>query len=68
MYVCGVLFVLFIDFACELLWNVLVIQKGFLYITQPPPPDLFLIYNVYVRACVCIGDVIPDEILEICGN
>ena len=33
-YVPGVLFVcLFIDFACELVWNVLVNQKGFLYIT-----------------------------------
>ena len=35
MYVCGILFVcLFIVFACESVWNVLVNQKGFLYITQ----------------------------------
>ena len=35
MYVCGVLFVcLFIVFDGELVWNVLVNQKGFLYMTQ----------------------------------
>ena len=35
MYVCGVLFVcLFIGFACKLIWNVLVNQKEFLYITE----------------------------------
>ena len=35
MYICGVLFVcLFIVFACELVWNVLVNQKGFLYLIQ----------------------------------
>ena len=34
MYIQGVLFVrLFINFACELIWSVLVIQKGFQYIT-----------------------------------
>ena len=35
MYVCGVLFFcLFIDFACELVWNVLVNQTGFFYINN----------------------------------
>ena len=35
IYVCGVLFVcLFIDFACELIWDVFVNQKGFLCITS----------------------------------
>ena len=39
MYICGVLFVcLFIDFACKLIWNVLVNQKGFLYITEEQIP------------------------------
>ena len=34
MYICSVLLVcLFIVFVCELVWNVLVNQKGFLYIT-----------------------------------
>ena len=35
LYVCGVLFAcFFIVFACELVWNVFVNQKGFLYITS----------------------------------
>ena len=43
MYIHGVLFVcLFICFACELVYNT-------------APPDLFLIYNVHVQVCVCIG-------------
>ena len=57
MYVCGVfVYFLFIVFACELVWNV------------SAPPDLFLIYNVYIHACMSIGDLIHDEISETCGN
>ena len=51
MYVCGVLFVsLFIVFACVLVWNVLVNQNGFLYITTASVCSAFwLVKNILSR-------------------
>ena len=50
MYICGVLFIcLFIVFACELVWNVLINQKGFLYISfqQIDNEKIFLMPGVW---------------------
>ena len=54
MYVCGVLFVcLFIDFTCELIWNVLVNRKGFLYITLKTFRVVFLPF--FYDCCQSVG-------------